>query len=57
MPLVLDPAEARAWLEGAPAPLFADRSRVALDIAPEAPAAPSPGKASGSDQLSLFDLD
>lgn len=57
MPLVLDPAEARAWLEGAPAPLFADRSRVTLDIAPETPAAPPPGNAAGSDQLPLFDLD
>ena len=37
--------------------LFADRSRVTLDIAPETPAAPPPGNAAGSDQLPLFDLD
>lgn len=57
MPLVLDPAESRAWLEGAPAPLFADRSGTVLDIAPETPAARKPDKAAEQGQLPLFDLD
>lgn len=57
MPLVLDPAESRAWLEGAPAPLFADRSGTVLDIAPETPAARKPDKAAEQGQLPLFDID
>lgn len=57
MPLVLDPAESRAWLEGAPAPLFADRSGTVLDIAPETPAARKPDKTAEQGQLPLFDLD
>ena len=57
MPLVLDPAESRAWLEGAPALLFADRSGTVLDIAPETPAARKPDKAAEQGQLPLFDLD
>lgn len=57
MPLVLDPAESRAWLEGAPAPLFADRSGTVLDIAPETPAAQKPDKVAEQGQLPLFDLD
>ena len=55
MPLVLDPSEARAWLEGAPAPLFADRSSTVLDIAPETPAARKSDKAAEQGQLPLFD--
>lgn len=57
MPLVLDPAESRAWLEGAPAPLFADRSGTVLDIAPETPAARKPDNTAEQGQLPLFDLD
>ena len=57
MPLVLDPAESRAWLEGAPAPLFADRSGTVLDIAPETPAARKPDKTAEQGQLPLFDID
>jgi len=53
----LDPAESRAWMEGAPAPLFADRSGTALDIAPETPAARKPDKAAEQGQLPLFDVD
>ena len=57
MPLVLDPAESRAWLEGAPALLFADRSGTVLDIAPETPAARKPDNTAEQGQLPLFDLD
>lgn len=59
MPLALSPAEAAAWLRGAPAPAFADRSALRLASRPESPAPPSgtsPRSGQGPDQLSLFSL-
>lgn len=58
MPLVLDAAEAAAWLQGAPAPLFADRSALHLVIHPEASESErtdgNPPALSDDIQLSLF---
>lgn len=56
MPLVLDPIEARAWLQGVPAASFADRSRIEFSIHPDASAFPSRDP-SDADQMRLFDLE